>query len=202
MKIIDRAGKMKTKYLVGKDVMLGLISQKADMSHYADWVNDQDTTRFMAVGRFPVTVQELRTYVRTYELNKNGLLLGIFLKKNKKHIGNISLTDIQWKDRHAEIGILIGDKRSRGRGCGTDAIRLVVEHAFGRLNLNKLYCGMIKGNEASRRAFLRIGFKVEGVLRQHFYINGSYLDCFRMGLLYNEYARGGQRTKGGNNDHT
>ncbi len=199
MKLRATAGKMKSKFLIGKHVTLGLIPERSDLSHYAQWVNDQETTRFMAVGRFPVTVQELRTYIRAYALNKNGLLLGIFLNKDKKHIGNISLNDIQWKDRHGEIGILIGDKRARGKGYGTEAIRLIVEHAFGCLNLHKLCCGMIRDNNASRRAFQRIGFKEEGILRQHFFVNGKYLDCFRMGLLRDEYEREQKKTTGGNN---
>ncbi|MBL0059167.1 MAG: GNAT family N-acetyltransferase [Elusimicrobia bacterium] len=180
---------MKTKYLVGRRVTLGLISLRADLSHYADWVNDRETTQFMAVGRFPVTLGELRAYVRQYAVDKTGLLLGIFLNKSKRHIGNITLNDIQWKDRRAEVGVLIGEKPFRGKGYGREAIELIVEHAFGWLNLHKLSCGMVEGNEASRRAFMRIGFKEEGFLRRHVFVDGSYLGCYRLGLLREEYAK-------------
>ena len=54
MKLRATAGKMKSKFLIGKHVTLGLIPERSDLSHYAQWVNDQETTRFMAVGRFPV----------------------------------------------------------------------------------------------------------------------------------------------------
>ena len=96
---------------------------------------------------------------------------------------------ISWKDRHAEIGILIGDEKSRGKGYATEAIRLVADHAFNKLNLRKLYTGMVKGNEASKRAFEKVGFRIEGTLREHFYLNGKYLDCYRMGLLRSEYIK-------------
>jgi [ribosomal protein S5]-alanine N-acetyltransferase len=177
-----------TKFLVGSRVTLGVLSGDADLESYAAWVNDPETTGFMAVGAIPVSVRELRDYIRKHAAAKNALLLGIYLNRNERHIGNISLHDIQWKDRHGEIGILIGDKRSRGKGYGTEAIRLLVEHAFGRLNLNKIYCGMVERNEASLRAFKRIGFKVEGVLRQHFFSHGKYMDCYRLGLLRDEYV--------------
>jgi diamine N-acetyltransferase len=49
---------------------------------------------------------------------------------------------------------------------------------------------MVKGKEGSKRAFEKVGFKVEGVLREHFYLNGQYLDCYRMGLLKSEYIKG------------
>lgn len=84
---------------------------------------------------------------------------------------------------------MIGDKKSRGKGYATEAIRLVAKHAFNKLNLHKLYTGMIKGNEVSKRAFEKVGFKVEGILREHFYLKGEYLDCYRMGLLKSEYKK-------------
>jgi len=113
--------------------------------------------------------------------------LGIFLKKPIKHIGNITLHQIDWKNRCAEIGIFVGDKQSRGKGCAVQAINLIADHAFNKLNLHKLYTGMTKVNEASKRAFEKVGFKIEGVLREHFYLNGEYLDAYRMGLLKDEY---------------
>lgn len=143
----------------------------------------------MGVGRFPLSVDSLKEYIDKFNNDKDNLLLGIFLKKSSKHIGNITLHQISWRDRHAEIGILIGDKKSRGKGYATEAIRLVADHAFNKLNLRKLYTGMVKGNEASKRAFEKVGFKVEGVLRKHFYLNGEYLDCYRMGLLKSEYKK-------------
>ena len=45
---------------------------------------------------------------------------------------------------------------------------------------------MVKGNDASEKVFEKVGFKVEGILREHFYLNGKYLDCYRMGLLRSE----------------
>ena len=75
----------------------------------------------------------------------------------------------------------------RGKGYATEAIRLVADHAFNKLNLHKLNTGMVKCNEPSKRAFEKVGFKVEGILKEHFYLNGQYLDCYRMGLLRKEF---------------
>lgn len=174
-----------TKFLIGRRITLGVLSERTDLKLYADWVNDPETTRYMDVGAFPAGARELRDYIRKHAGSKNALLLGIY--RGKRHIGNISLHDIRWRDRHGEIGILIGDKRSRGKGYGTEAIRLLVEHAFARLNLNKITCGMVEGNEASLRAFKRLGFKQEGLLRQHYFSNGRYKDCHRLGLLRGEF---------------
>lgn len=175
-------------FLEGKSIFLGPLSGKEKLEGYVSWMNNQETTLFMGSGRFPMNEEEIKEYIDSYSKSKDGMILGIFLKSTSRHIGNVTLHLIDWRNRNAEIGVLIGDKKSRGREYATEAIRLVSGHAFGKLNLHKLYTGMIKGNEASKRAFEKVGFKVEGILREHFYLNSKYLDCYRMGLLRSEYG--------------
>ena len=178
---------MRQVFLESKNISLRPLLKEDRFDAYASWLNDQETTLFMGSGRFPATIEGLREYIDFYNKSKDGMLLGIFSKKSSKHIGNITLHQISWRDRHAEIGILIGDKKLRGKGYATEAIMLVSEHAFNKLNLHRICTGMVKGNEASKRAFEKAGFKVEGMLREHFYLNGKYLDCYRMGLLKSEF---------------
>lgn len=174
---------LRPAFLEGKDIFLAPLSKKIDLDSYAAWLNDQETTRYMASGRFPVTVSSLKKYIDSHDGKDDGMLLGIFVKKTKKHVGNIALSAIDWRNRHAEVGIIIGDKKSRGKGYGSQAIMLIAAHAFDKLNMHKLYAGVIEGNEASRKAFMRSGFKEEALLKEHFYLNGEYMSCHRMGFL-------------------
>lgn len=174
---------MRPVFLEGKNIFLSPLSKEDSLEDYANWLNDQEITLFMGSGRFPVTANSLMVYIDHYNNSRDGMLFGIFTKKSTKHIGNITLHQIDWRNRHAEIGIFIGDKNARGKGYATEAIRLVAEHAFNKLNLRKLCTGMIKDNEGSKKAFEKVGFKVEGILKEHFYLNGEYLDCYRLGLL-------------------
>jgi len=178
---------MNPTFLKGKNIFLGPLSKDDNLEDYATWLNSQETTLYMGSGRFPVSIDSLKDYISSYQDSKEGMLLGIFLTTNSKHIGNITLHQIDWLNKFAEIGIIIGNEESRGKGYATEAIHLVVEHAFNKMNLRKVYAGMIHGNETSKTAFEAVGFKVEGVLRKHFYLNGKYLDCYRMGLLKSEY---------------
>lgn len=75
-------------------------------------LNDQESTLFMESGRFPASLEGLKNYIDKYNNSSEGILLGIFLKKSKKHIGNITLHQIDWRSRNAEIDIFIGDKQS------------------------------------------------------------------------------------------
>lgn len=178
---------MKPVFLEGENIFLSYLSPDDNFENYIKWVNDQDTTTYMGVGKFPSTEENLKEYVNSYNRSNVGILFGIFLKESSAHIGNITLHQIDYCNRFGEIGIMIGDKNSRGKGYATQAIRLVVEHGFFRVNLRKLCAGVVKENEGSKKAFEKVGFKVEGMLREHFYLNGKYLDCYRMGLLRSEF---------------
>ncbi|RJQ23944.1 MAG: N-acetyltransferase [Nitrospiraceae bacterium] len=173
-------------FLEGKDIFLGPLTGEAKMEGYVSWLNNQETTLFMGSGRFPMDDEDIKKYIAAFSKSKDGMILGIFLKKPARHIGNITLHMIDWRNSNAEIGVMIGDKKARGKGYATEAIHLVADHAFNKLNLHKLYTGMIKGNEASRRAFEKADFKIEGILKEHFYLNGEYLDCYRLGILRKE----------------
>ena len=178
---------MRAVFLKGERIFLGPLSKKLDLKTYASWLNDPETTLYMGSGKFPSTVEGLKKYIDLYNNSRDGMLLGIFTIKNSRHIGNISLHMIDWRSRNGEIGIVIGEKKAWGQGYSTEAIKLVVWHAFNKLNLHKLYAGMIDGNEPSWRAFKSCGFKKEGLLEEHFYLNGKYLDCFRVGLLKKDF---------------
>lgn len=174
---------MRPLFLSCGSIFLGPLSVNDSFKSYAQWVNDQETTLYMSSGIFPKNAESLKKYITDYANNDNGILLGIFLKKSSKHIGNITIHQIDWVNRNAKIGILIGDKKSRGKGYATPVIRVLSQHAFDRLNLHKLYAGIVKDNEASRRAFEKAGYKVEGVMKEHFYHRNKYYDCYLMGLI-------------------
>jgi len=178
---------MRPVFLKGENIMLSPLSAKHDLTDYASWLNDQETVLFIAGGKFPSTKEALAEYIDSCKHSNEGMLLGIFLNKSYKHIGNIALNHIMWKDRYADIGVLIGDKKSRGKGYAIEAVKLLTEHAFYKLNLHKIYAGMVKENKASINAFNRLGFKIEARFRKHCFVNNRYLDCYKMGLLKEEY---------------
>ncbi|MDC4205803.1 MAG: GNAT family protein [Candidatus Manganitrophus sp.] len=102
---------------------------------------------------------------------------------------------IQWIHRLADIGLLIGEKDCWGKGYATEAIQLVSDYAFNVLNLHKVAAGCYGPNEGSARAFQKAGFVVEGVRKEQFYTNGSYVDDILLGLIRPDRNQG-KRTTG------
>ncbi len=63
----------------------------------------------------------------------------------------------------------------------------MVEYGFSRLNLNRIELGVYAEHQAAVRAYERVGFRVEGRLRENMFLDNEYRDSLLMGLLRSEY---------------
>jgi RimJ/RimL family protein N-acetyltransferase len=157
---------------------------------YLSWLNDHEVTRYLETGVFPATQQDLEKYYESITGTSNQVLLAIVDKASNAHIGNIKLGPINWIHRRSLLGILIGDKSFWGKGVGLEAMRLMVEYGFCRLNLHRIYLAVFAENEAGVRLYEKVGFKVEGRFRDDMFQDGTYKDRLWMGLLRTEYNGG------------
>jgi RimJ/RimL family protein N-acetyltransferase len=181
-------GKKKDKviFIEGKNIILRPLQRKDINFRYLKWINDPEVTKFMTTGVFPTTLKELENYYKG--LNKhNNIMLAIIIKSNKRHIGNIKLGNINWVHRYADLGIMIGEKKYWGKEYGVEAIKLILDYAFGRLNLNKVILGVYAIHTSAIRAYQKIGFKIEGKIKKIFFMDGEWVDKFIMGILKEEF---------------
>ncbi|HUJ24295.1 MAG TPA: GNAT family protein [Bryobacteraceae bacterium] len=88
----------------------------------------------------------------------------------------------------ADIGLWIG-QAYHGKGYGTAAISLAVEYGFERVQLQKIEARVFVGNHASRRAFEKNGFVLEGTVRRAIRKRGQFVDEWLMGVLPEEFRR-------------
>ena len=153
---------------------------------YYTWMNDPEVTQFLEIRFFPQSMENIETYVRKTSEKEDEIFFAICLKNDTKHIGNIKLGPINWIHRRAEVSLVIGDKSCWGKGYATKAISLISKYAFNKLNLHKLTAGYYKENIGSIKAFLKVGFKEEGVLKDEYFSNGIYIESVRLGLIKQE----------------
>lgn len=174
---------MKKAVRTGQLVYLRPLERSDLTERYLNWINDPDVNRYVDAGLFPYTQDELESfYQRTVEA-RDQVLYAVVDRESDLHIGNVKLGPISWVHRRAVFSILIGDKTFWGKGCGTEATRLMVEYGFQRLNLRRIELGVLDANEYAVRAYEKVGFVVEGRARQYAFVNGQYVDCLWMGLL-------------------
>ena len=164
-------------------VSLSLIGE----SGYSNWINNQNSDLYTQHAIFPHSREQLVSFVNSKLKNKNSIWLAIILKENNQHIGNIDISDIDWINRTGTYNILIGESGYHGKRIGYHASHLIINHAFNRLNLNRIQLGVQEDNLRAIKLYKAIGFEVEGIARLSILTNGRYINALRMGLLHSEY---------------
>ncbi|QNA89481.1 GNAT family N-acetyltransferase [Massilia sp. Dwa41.01b] len=106
---------------------------------------------------------------------------------NDQLCGAIRLKNIDSDNRKAEIGYFLGSAFG-GQGIATLAVRAVLGYSFASLDLNRLELRCAAANTPSIRVAERLGFTLEGVLRQDEWLDGGFVDVHVFGLLRAEFA--------------
>lgn len=152
------------------------------------WINDREQVLFNAPYS-PVSEAQHKAWFDAIQQQKTTVIFGIRLLKGANLIGTCQLHNISGVHRTAELQIRLGEKRERGRGYGTEAVRLLLDFAFKDLNLHRVYLHVFAVNEAALRVYEKVGFVREGVLRKAAHIDGDYVDIVVMGILRDEYEK-------------
>lgn len=94
---------------------------------------------------------------------------------------------VEWSNQMAWVGIGIGEPEYRGKGYGTDAMRVVVGYAFRELGLYRVSLSVFSYNPRAIRAYEKVGFVHEGAMRAALYRDGQRHDMLLMGILRPEW---------------
>jgi RimJ/RimL family protein N-acetyltransferase len=162
---------------MGKEINLRSF-EKRDLETYRGWVNDPQIGSLIGRSK-PITRSEHREWY--YKLTRSSRTVVFAVEGNGKYIGNVWLYDIEWLHRKAEVRILIGE--SHGLGYGTIALEQIVQYAFTKLNLKRLYAYVFTHNKRAQCAFSNARFTIEGCLKSDRFIDGGYVDTFIMARL-------------------
>jgi len=173
----------KNFFLKGNTVGLRPLNEKDIEGNYRHWLNDPEIVKFNSHGRFPATPEKLKDYVRASEKSDTALVFAVIDSAKDLHIGNISLQNINWIDRNAEIAFLLGEKNYWGKGIMFEAGELLIKHGFDKLNLHRIYCGTSSENKGMQRLALKLGMKQEGTRKEAIYKDGNYYDIVEYGIL-------------------
>lgn len=101
-------------------------------------------------------------------------------------VGTCTLARIDRSNRRAELGYALG-REHWGRGYMHEALGALLDHAFGGMNMHRLEADADPRNAASTRALERLGFRLEGTLRERWIVAGEISDTAFYGLLAREW---------------
>ncbi|MDO7907145.1 GNAT family protein [Paenibacillus sp. JX-17] len=102
-------------------------------------------------------------------------------------IGFVAIHSIEWNNRCGMLAIGIGEACNRGKGYGTEAVRLMLRYAFQEMNLYRVGLDVIEYNDKGIRAYEKAGFKHEGRSRAAVHRDGERVDRINMGILLPEW---------------
>jgi RimJ/RimL family protein N-acetyltransferase len=171
--------------MIGEQIYLRIL-EKSDIYNTQKWMNDPEMSNVMGyLPNKPLLQQE-----QWYESILNDSTRDIFaicLIDNDEHIGNAALGKIDFISRNASLSIFIFDTENRGMGNGTEAIILLLDYAFNRVNLHRVYLRTSPHFIEAISVYRKLGFKEEGRLREHYFSNGNYQDKILFGILREEF---------------
>ncbi|MBR4833504.1 MAG: GNAT family N-acetyltransferase [Thermoguttaceae bacterium] len=164
--------------------------ERVDLTTINAWRNDPGLIEWLgAPFRYINFEVDSNWYARYLSKRENQVRCAIVRSDAPLEIlGLVSLVSVDHTNRSAELHIMIGDKRNRGRGLGTFAVRSILRHAFYNMNLRRVELTVLETNEAARRLYEKCGFVREGVKREAKYKNGKYVNMWQYGILKSEFA--------------
>jgi len=165
--------------------------ERDDVKKYHEWVNDPEITEGLSLF-FPMSMEdEERWYEGTLSRDVQERPFAIEVKAGDswRLIGNCSFFGIEREVRSGEVGIMIGDKSIWNQGLGTEAMALLLRFGFETLNLNRIFLRVYADNLRAKRAYEKVGFVLEGTLRQAIYKHGKYVDVHLMSVLRSEWKK-------------
>ena len=178
---------MNPSLLTGKNVLLRALTEEDCLGAYPNWLNDAEVCRYNSHNRSVYRLEDALAYVRQVRQSPDHLVMAITLVDGGRHIGNISLQNLDEINRSGELAILVGEKDCWGKGYSQEAGRLLLQHGFMSLGLNRIYCGTPEKHIAMQKLALSLGMKEEGRRRQAFFKENRFQDMVEFGLLREEY---------------
>jgi ribosomal-protein-serine acetyltransferase len=153
---------------------------KENHDHLREWLPwvDQMVSRFHFDSLIPF-------WLRQYE-DSTGINAGILY--NKTLVGSIALQQIDWQNKQSNVGYFLAEKAG-GHGIMTKTVRSLLRCAFIDLGLNRIEIRCGEKNKKSRAIPERLGFTIEGRIREGERLHGHYHDLILYSMLSKDWHR-------------
>lgn len=175
-------------FLIGHTIVLRPpCDEDVTEDNWHHWYNDATITRFNSHGVFPISREKELQYVRTAMNRHDCLLMAIIEKNSGRLLGNAALQNIDFLNRRCNIALTIGEQTALS--AGVETYGLLIQHAFCRLNLNRVADATHEKLLAFIHMLRVLGFTIEGQGRQHFLRDGQYYDSILFGVLASDFFR-------------
>jgi RimJ/RimL family protein N-acetyltransferase len=172
--------------LVGEKCYLSPVCAE-DADAWTRWANDLDVGLPLGDEAYaPTSLSEIQEWIAGI-IRKQDPVFDIIDAQTDRLIGRVMLFGVNRVDRAANLGIVIGEKEYWGKGYGTEATLLMLDHAFNLMNLNSVMLGVFAFNQRALASYRKVGFREIGRRREARIIAEQRHDLVLMDLLADEF---------------
>ncbi|AVR00352.1 hypothetical protein OBCHQ24_15525 [Oceanobacillus iheyensis] len=158
---------------------------RTDSKTILDWVNNPEL-KYLTGTVYPISEIEHEKWFENKLMEKVNKAFGIEDKNTRDLIGVIGFTNTDLINRSTELYVYIGDNNYWGKGLGTDAVKSIVKFTFDELNLHRISLVVFSYNTRAIKAYEKVGFIKEGIMRDGVYKAGKYHDKVIMAIIKEE----------------
>ena len=146
--------------------------RKEDLKQIVKWRNDSEIIRFNT--QFFLLNMELQKKWFEEITKKNSKSKMFVFKYGKEIVGIGGLIHYDYQNKSADIAIILGEKKIRGKGFGTRGLEMLVEYGFKQMKLHRIGADIFEYNKVSLKLFEKLEFKKELEMRDYLWRNGKW----------------------------
>ncbi|GAB1688996.1 GNAT family N-acetyltransferase [Krasilnikovia sp. M28-CT-15] len=165
----------------GKFVELRPPTDTDDYALIASWVRPLSAAAVLAGDNEVLSAEEIQ------QINRTGTVRHLMVVT---HSGD-PIGVVSWRPHGApggySIGSAVGDQQRWAEGYGGEASALLVDYLFHICNAHRIQVVTALFNKHSMRMVARAAFVLEGILRDHYFLDGEYHDAAIWSMLRDEY---------------
>jgi len=160
-----------------------------NVTAFRRWYADPEIARLARYQQAPMRPDEIERFFAARVVGPDALAMAVHERTTDRLIGTCAFSQLDGDNGSALYHITIGESDAWGRGYGTEATRLMVDHAFGALGLHRIALFVFEFNERAIRAYRRVGFVAEGRSRESVWRDGRWWDELAMSFLESDWRR-------------
>lgn len=177
----NEAGKAAASRLLGRRVTLVPFGPDRITERYVAWLNDPEVNAYSRRKGAHTTAADAGRYLSSLRDDEHVLAILV----GGEHVGNVKYGPVDWQNACADISILVGERAIWGQGIGAEAVYLVSRHLLTDIGLNRVHADSF--NPAFLRLVDRLGWRIEGVLRERVRLGDLFFDDTMVSLLAREF---------------
>jgi [ribosomal protein S5]-alanine N-acetyltransferase len=152
--------------------------------------SDEETMRYWSCRPYTSVDQARRLIASLAEaaITGAGIHWAITLRGDERLVGKCGYNEWRKAHRRGDISYIVA-REQQGKGIVGEALGAMLDYGFDHMNLHSVEAGVTPGNDASARLLQRLGFRLEGHLRESFLTDRGFVDSLIYSLLRMDWRK-------------